>query len=467
MRGGWFVGLGCLFLSPALHAGPLTPTAGPTASTADVPQVQKAEQSQYRVAEKIQLSNVNASLSIGNVGILMGIDSTEFVQAGGLYPVHQYDDTHPNAAKKVALIRNANHLIDGNEVNRVRAVGDADGSVYVFYYTRNNQGGRFPHVRKIKPDNTLGFDVTGFAEEKAGIAPDGAGGVYVVTHKTFDSDNDHWTDSTAHQSTRIDASGAIVWQVGEPGATQPHADSHYWSVAARSSQGVFAGYGVGTSGSNDPTPVLLHRKAGDGAVVFKKVGLKAPAAGGVGGPPGPSPLYGIVDRLYPQADGSVLGRVYKSTADNFFVRVDAGGTQTSAYKCPELGSQLLPHNNGVVCVTLPDDGTIKLHHYGISGGNLQKLGAWTSAPVDGWDFTHIVVTVDGQYLAAARTGTFAGLALFSSSGVLLKKELATARPGYFTGLTVGGHDWLAMHKGTHEADTRPSVWRGTFTPGLH
>ena len=476
MRHGWIVGLGCLLLTTPLHAGPTTasPPATPQAADANQPAAKAAstdaratkatKANPYQSTQNAPKVMSVAKVSVGDVGILMGIKTTELVQAAGLWPVHEYDDTHPNAPKKVSLIRSANHRIEGTEVRRTRAVGDVDGSVFVLYTTRNGQGGRDPHIRKILPDNTLGFDVTVLMESKAGIAPDGAGGVYVVTHKTFASDGEFYHDQTAHNSLRINSAGAIVWQVAEPGAPMPSGDPQYWSAAARSSQGVFVGYGYKT-GADQATPVLLHRKSGDGSKLYKRAGLKAPAAGAAG-VVGTTPLLGIVDRIWPAPDGSVVARVYRQTADQLFVRVDASGTQTAAFKCPGTNPQLLPHNNGgVICVHMPSDGKIHVVHYGVSGGNLKNLGAWTSAPISGWTFSQIAVTVDGQYLATASTTSgFAGLALFSASGVLLDKTLATARPGAITRLIVGGHDWLAMHKGG-DIDPRPAVFRGAFAPG--
>lgn len=476
MRRSWLALPGTLLLTTPLFAAPsASPVVTPEATRAtasDFPEIQqtttnKAVKVDARYAKVPQLSSIDPRISVGDVGILMGIDSTELVQAGGLHMVNQYDETHPNAAGTVSLIRNGNHKITGTEVKRYRAVGDVDGSVYVHYTVKNGQGGRNPHVRKIKPDNSLGFDLTVLMEEKAGIAPDGAGGVYLVTHKTFDADGNFYTDSTAHNSMRIDAAGTILWQVAEPGVPKPHADSDYWSSAARSTQGVYAGYGIGAQGTNDQTPVILHRKAGDGSVIYKRTGLKGPASGSGGGAVGTTPLKGRVDKIWPQSDGSVVARVFNQTVDQNFVRVDASGTQTAAFKCSGYDPRLQPHNNGVICALLPSDGTITVHHYGISSGNLKLIGNFTTAAIlsGGWNFDNIAVTVDGQYLATASTNSgFAGLALFSAQGALLFKDLATARPGVVTQLIVGGHDWLAMHKGG-DIDPRMSVFRGTFAPG--
>jgi hypothetical protein len=466
MRRSWILGLGCLFLTTPLHAGP-------TAS-ADQPQVEltpttkAAKKTPYKAVDKLpQATSVDPRVSVGDVGIVTGIDTTALVDAAGLWPVHQYDATHPNAPEKVSLIRNANHRIDGTDVRRKRAVGTSDGSVFVFYTKRNSGGGPDPHIRKIKPDNQLGFDVTILMEDKAGIAPDGAGGVYVVTHKGFASDGEFYHDQTAHTSLHYDSAGNLLWQIAEPGAPKPHTDGQHWSVAARSSQGVFVGYGVNT-GTDQANPILLHRKASDGSKLFTRTGLKAPTGSGAPGTVGNTPLLGIVDRLWPVPDGSVIARVYRPTTDQMFVRVDASGVQTAAYKCPGTNPHLLAHlNGGVMCVVMPSDGTIQVHHFGVNGGNLQLLGTWRSAAVNGWSFGHIAVTVDGQYLATASTTSgFAGLALFSASGVLLHKTLAEARPGRITDLIVGDHAWLAMHQGG-EGDPRKAVFRGAFAPGSH
>jgi hypothetical protein len=462
---------GILLAATPLYAGPIAPSAAtpvqhqPTTSVHSNPIYKPSATSTRPKLERVDTPQTAtpSTLTLQSGYALSGIESSELVVANGLWPVHQYDATHANLPNGVALIRNANHALEGTDVDRMRVLGDSAGNVYIHYTVRNGGGGHNPHIRKVLPDNKTGFDATFLLEAKAGIAPDGNGGVYVATHKGIAPQGEVWMTLTAHQTIRYDASGAIVWQVAEANAPKPWSSDQQWSTATRSAAGVFVGYGVKV-GEQDQTPVLLHRKAADGSKLFARVGLKEPSPAGTSGALGTTALLGRVDRIWAAPDGSAIATVFNNEPGTVIVRVDASGTQTAAFDCAPTSAEVVPHINGsVACVSMPSDGTLKVTHYGVSGGNLKVLGAFTSAPVAGWDFSRLFVTPSGHYFATGSTGTgYAGIALFSPAGVKLRAIKIEGSRGGITGLVADDANWLAMHRDDAQ---KPGVYRGTWSPG--
>lgn len=446
-------GVGWLFAA-TLHAGPLVPeTKSRPAPQSDPVAVKVSPAS---------AANLMPRVVIDGYGLLQAIERTQMVRAAGIHAIQEYDATHPVRPNGAALIRGANHAIGepGAPIDVVRAVGDSDGSVFVLY-----RAGSFPHVRKILADNKLGFDVYIPIADKAGIAPDGAGGVHVVAHRGFDSDGDALQDQTLHTSIRLDAAGKEVWKVAEPGAPPPYTVPQKRSVAARSSEGVYVGYGHKIDGDK-AQPVLLHRRLADGGKLFTVTGLVGPAHNGVAAATmGSTPLRGIVEEIWPAADGSVIATVEISAPGQVFVRVDAAGKQTAAFSCTESSPPILAHLDGsVACVDDRPDGTIRVAHYGLRSGNLAQLTNWTSPPLSGWDIGGVAVTPGGQYMVVAATSTgYPGVALLSASGQLLARAVVQERKGGLHDLIAGDGVWQAIHVG---ADQTRALYRGTFTRGL-
>lgn len=390
-----------------------------------------------------------ASVTLEAGIIIQGVIEQRIVEAGGaLLSVGQ------NAAG-IQLIRGANHVIapePGKSLGLLRAVGDPDGSVLVSY-----ESGLVPRLRRIKADNQLGFDVKILGERLAGVAHDGAGGAYHATHVGYATDG-FWIDATKHRTTRFDASGQIVWQVSEEGAKKPTSSSAHWSTATRSPAGVMVGYGVARA-DGTMMPVVLHRAAEGGAVLWRRTGLKAPAAA-TAGTPGGTELRGRVDEIFLAKDGSPVLVVYEDGAgDQYLTRLDAAGAQTAVYPCEAPR----PHPSlDVACVDFRPTAEIEVVRYGVVGAGFGETGRFVTQALAGLKLDQMAFTPGGQVLVSARKNeSTLVIALFSGAGKLLAKYDQGVAGGVYRLQTSSG-TWLG-----HGSDVLPAVMRfhGTFSAG--
>lgn len=382
--------------------------------------------------------------------ILQGLVEQRIVEAGGaLLSVAQ------NAAG-IHVVRGGNHVIGpepGKSLNLLRAAGDPDGSVLVWY-----ESGLTPRLRKIKADNQLGFDVKVLGERLAGVAHDGAGGAYHATHVGYATDG-FWIDATKHRTTRLDASGQIVWQVSEEGGKKPTSSSAYWTTTTRSAAGVMVGYGVARD-DGTMMPVVLHRAAADGAVLWRRAGLKAPAAAAVG-TPGGTELRGRVDQVFLAKDGSPVLVVYEDGAgDQYLTRLDAAGAQTAVYPCEAPR----PHPSlDIACVDFrPATAELEVVRYGVVGAGFGETGRFVTQALPGLKLDQVAFTPGGQVLVSARKNeSTLVMALFSGAGKLLTKYDQGVAGGVHQLQTSGG-TWLG-----HGFDVLPALMRfhGTFSAG--
>lgn len=413
-----------------------------------------------------------ASVKLDAGVTISGIEEQWLVEAGGAWlPVLKRDAAAPTNPGGLAVIRGGNHVVPrasaAQKLDLLRAVGDESGDVLLWYTATNQQGGAVPHLRRVKPDNTLGFDKTVLVERLAGVAPDGAGGAYAASHVGYASSG-VWIDMTKHRTVRFGPEGQVLWQVEEAGTKKPSSSSAYWSAATRGGAGVLVGYGVADD-EGLMRPVILQRAAADGATVWKRTGLKVPglaAATVPTGALGPAALEGRVSAIHTAADGTAIAVVYEDSAGiETITRIDAAGQQTQAFACGGGQRVVVRAQAGqVACVHLrAATKDLEVARYGVVGGALVQSAKFTTEAMTAWsDLDALVFTPGGQLLVSGRKGgATLTMALFSGTGKLLAKYdqgvVGSART-----LGAGAGTWIGL--GDDSPPTRVH-FRGTFAAG--
>ena len=110
-----------------------------------------------------------------------GLHAVRLVESAGvIVPVFEIDASSANNPEGITLIRGGNHTIarpaEGQPLELMRTVADNAGNVFVVYTSPTQQFGQRPITRRIKPDNTVGFEKLFIIERLAGVAPSGDGG---------------------------------------------------------------------------------------------------------------------------------------------------------------------------------------------------------------------------------------------------------------------------------------------------
>jgi hypothetical protein len=379
-------------------------------------------------------------------------DAQVVVSANAAVAVYEYGPAGNNP-EGISVGRGAGHSIPrsapGKPLRLGRAVGDAAGSVFLWYRAYNDKGGIEGRVRRVSNQNQATFDRWLPISTAAGIAADGADGVYVASHKPYAKEGEVWMTMTAHTTYRLGPTGEVIWQVAEAGARTPFSDSEMNSCATRSAQGVFVGHGI-IDAQNRSTPVLIHRNAADGSARYVRVGLtqekkSTSALLRRAGVPGGDPLPGHVHEVFVASDGTAIASVV-SGHDPTIVRVDANGVQTAVYECGPDG-EVLGHANGEVsCVHGAGDGAIGVERYAINNGNLALVRSYKTAAKPGWEPFSSVALPGGELLTGGRANGKTIINLFSPAGAPL--GAAGGLEGFVTALGAANGKYVGVGPAT-------------------
>lgn len=410
---------------------------------------------------------------------LKGVAEVHMVtSAGQVVPVIENNEAGPNPGG-ITVNRGGNHGIaraaNGKGIKLLRAAGDAAGSVFVRYrgYNDNGPEGR---IRKVTSQNQSAFDKWLPIHDYAGIAADEAGGVYVGSHASYAKDGEAWLTMTRHTTYRLGPTGEVVWKVEETGANAPMYDAGFTSVATRSAEGVFVGYGI-LDAQKKSTPVLIHRNASDGSARYVRMGLTqentrpTPSLARRPGVPGGAPLGGRVSQIFVASDGSAIATV-EETHDPTIVRVDTHGVQTAVYTCGPNGGVVGHQNGEVSCVHGWVDGSIAVERYAIKDGNLALVGSYKTAAVAGWQMQSGVGLASGELLAAGTRNGKAAYYLYSAAGAPLGAASGIAGSVLYIGAAGGKYvavgpevspNWI-RYVGTY--DVTPPAATPTVKPKL-
>jgi hypothetical protein len=407
--------------------------------------------------------------TIAHTGLILipGIAEARVIESNAaLVAVTQNDANAVGNPEGITLIRGGNHTIQrpaaGKQLDLVRAVGDAAGNVFVVYTSPNEQFGLRPITRRIKPDNTLGFDKVYNVERLAGIAPTNDGGVYLASHVPYNLPGEFLTTMTHLRVYRLSPSGDVTWQVEAAGQKQPLGASEFATTATADANGVFVGYGVGDGAQPAGLiPVIGHRQASDGAELFTHVGLKKPGAGNVAvvapGSMGTTPIKGLVDEIVIGSDGSAIGAVDASNNEQFIVRVDASGNQTESFACSGSPERFAAHE--MACVRL--SGKLAVTRFGVVNGHLAILSNWSIDPPAGITQTAWAALPAGRVLVAGLKDGKASLRMYSSSGTQMA-AWASPSDGSIGELGALAGTWLGYGSATAPNWLRT---KGTYTIG--
>lgn len=409
-----------------------------------------------------------ASITIDGAATVDGIETATMIVVGNLaVPVFEQRPVNNTNPEGISIIRGSNHAIPrvapGKPTRLVRIEGDPDGTIFVWYTGANGLGGTEGRIRRISPTNQKSFDMWLPVDTKAGMAADGAGGVYVASHFAFKPHGEALMTATKHRTYRLDPAGNIVWQVEEPHTPKPHGDSDHWSSAARSSDGVYVGYGISDADEN-AIPVLLHRRAGDGSTIFVRTGLTLPAVPGVAaippGKPGTAPLRGRVHQIFVAADGTPLAVVHDDTSPHL-VRLDAAGVQTHVYPCAQ-GSFRQWGAGEVACVKSPGD-DLEITRYGVRDNKLLELGKFTVTGGATLTLGNSVALPGGHSLFTTRNGS-------GHFGIHLRGPGGATLAGATLGIggkvsSIVGVDGKWVGYGFNEAEGKHTRFYGTYDTG--
>lgn len=395
------------------------------------------------------------------------IEARMFVAGTTLVAALELDANGAGNPEGITLIRGGNHKIArpaaGKQLDLLRVVADAAGNVFVVYSSPTEQFGLRPITRRIKPDNTLGFEKTLNVERFAGVAPSGDGGLYLGSHVPYAVPGEFFTSMTHHRTYKLSPSGDIVWQVEAAGQKQPTGASQYASTAAANQDGVFLGYGIGDGGEGmGLVPVVGHRQASDGAELFTRVGLKKPAVAAAAAlPPGTmgnAAIDGLVDEIVIGSDGTAIAAVDASSNEQFIVRVDASGNQTESFACSGAPERFAA--NEMACVRLSSK--LAVARFGTADGHLKILSQWSIDPPAGTSQTAWAPLPAGKILVAGLKNGSASLRMYSAAGALMT-SWASPIPGIIGELGALGGNWIG-----YGANASPPDWTrfaGTYTAG--
>jgi hypothetical protein len=385
---------------------------------------------------------------------LEGVTQTWAIDAGGApVLVYQLDATNPVNPGGISIIRGGNHKIEGSQLELGRIVGDADGSIAVQY-----RAGMQSHTRVIKADNSLAFDVYRPVHRHAGIATDGDGGAYLVTHSSYKPPGSAIADQTKHTTVHYSPTGTVLWEVAQPPVPSPYSVPQHRSAAAKSSLGVFVGYAV-DGRSDQPKPIVLHQAKADGATLFVQDALKGPklSAGQIVlGEVGTGELEAFVEHVVAASDGSVLAVLHNHGHDQWVIRLDASGQQTATFVCDGHAMPIQP--NEIACIdTVSGYETFEFSRYGISGGNLERtVDAWQAPKKAGRTWGSIAGLPGRQLLVGTRENDELHLVLLSKTGVVMK-DYDTNSDRRLAEIGANAGKWIGA--GTS------SVMKGTYSLG--
>ena len=414
-----------------------------------------------------------AKIEAGLISVQHGIVQAEIIApAGALAAVLELDATAVGNPEGITLIRGGNHKIPrgvaGKQLELLRAVGDAAGNVFVTYAAPNQQFGLVPITRRIKPDNTLGFEKTFNISRDAGIAADGSDGVYLASHVMYALPGEVIMTMVHHRTYRLSPSGDVLWQVEAAGQPTPKGASQFVTTATANQDGVFLGYGIGDGGDElGLVPVVGHRAASDGAELYTKVGLKKPAVAAAAALPagsvGNQAMKGWVETIVIGSDGTAIADVHAQPSGHYVVRLDATGTQTDAYACNGVAREFAPGE--LACVSV--GAQLSVTRFGIANDRLAIVGQWKVDAPDDTTFTTWAAAPGKRVLAAAKKNGRASLRLYSSTGALMTawasqidgtiSELGAAQGAWLGYGPEHAPDWL-RYAGTWEpGGTKPAT----------
>ena len=369
-----------------------------------------------------------ASVAIDLEALQSDLDEVEFVSGATTpTPVLTLPANHAINPSGISIIRGGNHKITkgtGQSVKLTRAVAGDGGSVLVTY--RHNTGNLLiPRIRKVAQDNTTAFDVSYNGNALAGIAPDGAGGLYFAQSFESTANGGHQFVQSRVVFRRYGSDGAVLWESESPNFAYPDGNApegaaSFWVTTVASPAGMTAGYAY----AKGTLPGIERRNNADGALVFRAQGLKkaSNAARGQLGTMGAALLQGRVRALVPVADGSVLASV-----DGHVIRVDGAGVQTHAIKCD--GAVRAVGGDTMVCAKATV-GVLKQTHYGVDEGKLVVAKVVDTTLPQGWTLRDAVDVGAGKrvYVGETATGKLA-VALAGSSGAILATKVANGEAG--------------------------------------
>jgi hypothetical protein len=403
-----------------------------------------------------------SKIQMSAMTLIPGIDEVRVFEANGaLVAVVQSNADGVGNPEGISLIRGGNHKIQrpgpGKQLQLIDTAADASGNVFITYNSPSNVSGLAPLTRRIKPDNTLGFEKSFNIEPMAAIAAAGDGGVYLASHVPYAPQGSSLMTLTHHRVYRLSPSGDVVWQKEATGQKVPTGASQYASTATSDNDSIFVGYGIGDGGQNlGLIPVIGHRLGSDGSELFTRVGLKKPSTALPGSPAqgmlGNDPINGLVEHIVIASDGTAI-----ASAGKFVVHVDASGVQTEAFECTGAPDRFAAHE--MACVKLTQK--LAVTRFGVESGHLKMLSYWLIDAPAGTSQTAWAPLTGGRVLVAGLKDGKASLRMYSSSGALMttwSSEVA----GTITELGALNGEWLG-----YGAETPPSWLRskGTYTIG--
>lgn len=370
-----------------------------------------------------------------------GVTQAWAIHAGGApVLVYQLDAASSGNPKGISIIRGGNHKVttNGAQLELGRVAGDEDGSIAMVY-----RAGLQSHTRVVKPDNTLAFDIYRPADRLAGIATDGEGGAYLVTHASFKPEGSVLADHTKHTTVRYSPTGTVLWEVAQPPVPGPYTVPQHRSVAAKSGLGVFVGYAV-EGRSNQPKPILLHQAKADGAVIFAQSELKGPkltAGKIVQGDVGTGELEGLIEHVVAASDGSVLAVVHDHGHEQYVIRVDANGQQTATFVCDGKAEPIQP--NEIACIDRHAGlASFTFSRYGIVDGDLQRtVGEWDAPKKAGRTYGEIAGMPGRQLLVEVKENDQLQLLLLSKQGAVMVQKSAAVEHG-ISALGANATSWV-------------------------
>lgn len=405
-----------------------------------------------------------ASVGIELEALQSDLDEVEFVKdASARTPVLTLPASHPINPSGISIIRGGNHKITkgtGKSVSLTRAVAGDGGSILVTY--RHHTGNLLiPRIRKVAQDNTTAFDVAYNGNALAGIAPDGAGGLYFAQLFESTANGGHQFVQSRVVFRRYGSDGAVVWESESPNFPYPEGNApegaaSFWVTAVASPQGMTAGYAY----AKGTLPAIERRSNADGALVFRAQGLKKASntTRGQLGTMGTGLLAGRVHALVPVADGSVLASV-----DGHVIRVDGAGVQTHAIKCD---GSVRPVGDAMVC-TKATAGAYKQTHYGVDKGKVVVAKVVDTTLPQGWTLRDAVDVGGGRQLYVGKTANGKlGVALAGSGGGILATKVANGEAGnpgehaLIAGAANG--DWMVY---VQQDETQWLRVQGTYSAG--